>query len=117
MSEPEITGESRNPDGTFKEGVSGNPAGKPKGSLSITAEIKKKLEEVPEGQKKTYLQLLISRIMKDAIQDGDGQMISKIWAYVDGMPKESKDITSGGKPIPILNVFSDQRDEKDSEVK
>lgn len=114
MSDTENTDKEQKP-WLFKKGESGNPDGRPKGSgISITTEIKRKLEEVPEGQKKTYLQLLISRIMKDAIQDGDGQMISKIWAYVDGMPKESKDITSGGKPIPILNVFPNNGDKEDS---
>ncbi len=37
-------GDSRNPDGTFKKGVSGNPGGKLPG-VSITAAIKRKLEE------------------------------------------------------------------------
>jgi hypothetical protein len=66
-----------------------NREGRPKGSFSITSEIKKKLEEVPEGQKKSYLLLLIDRIMKQAIIDGDSRMIEKIWAYIDGMPKQS----------------------------
>lgn len=87
----------------FKKGESGNPDGRPKGSgISITTEIKKKLEEVPEGQKATYLELLINRIFKQAIQDGDQQMIKNIWNYVDGMPQQKTDVTSGGKPIPLL---------------
>ena len=71
----------------FMPGESGNPNGRPKGSgISITTEIKKKLAEVPEGKKSTYLELLIKRIFKQAIQDGDQQMIKNIWNYVDGMP-------------------------------
>jgi len=74
--------------------IQGNPGGgRPKGSgISITTEIKKKLEETPDGQKATYLQLLINRILKQAIQDGDQQMIKNVWNYVDGMPKQSTDI-------------------------
>ena|SRR3990167_10020696 len=70
--------------------VPGNPGGgRPPGSgLSITTEVKKKLAEVPAGQKATYLSLLINRIMKQAIQDGDQQMITRIWNYVDGMPTQ-----------------------------
>jgi len=83
----------------FKPGQSGNPAGRPPGSVSITTEIKKKLDEVPEGQKKTYLELLINRILKQAVVDGDVQMAKTIWSYVDGMPKQSTDITSGGEKI------------------
>ncbi len=37
----------------FKKGESGNPNGRPKGTISITTEIKKKLEQIPKGQKKT----------------------------------------------------------------
>ena len=71
----------------FMPGVSGNPNGRPKGSgISITTEIKRKLAEVPEGQKATYLQLLINRILKQAIQDGDSRMIELIWKYTDGSP-------------------------------
>lgn len=99
--------------------VEGNPGGgRPKGSgISITTEIKKKLEEIPEGQKATYLELLINRIMKQAIQNGDQQMIKNIWNYIDGMPKQFTDITSGGKPIPILgHVHPDSSDQQAGEA-
>ena len=76
----------------FKKGESGNPEGRPKGSLSITGEIKKKLEEIPENQKKTYLEILITKILKKAIVDEDQQMIKNIWNYVDGLPKGTLDI-------------------------
>lgn len=75
----------------FEPGQSGNPKGRPPGSVSITAEIKKKLQEIPEGQQKSYLELLINRILKQAVVDGNEQMIKQIWSYVDGAPKTSKD--------------------------
>jgi len=93
----------------WKEGQSGNPLGRPVGSgISITTEIKKKLAEVPEGQKATYLQLLINRIMKQAIQDGDERMISRIWAYIDGMPKIFQEVTGrDGQPL-IVEIIEDK---------
>jgi len=92
--------------------IEGNPGGgRPKGSgISITTEIKKKLEEYPEGQKSTYLQLLINRILKQAIQDGDQQMIKQMWNYIDGMPKQSTDLTSDGEKIEGLVIIKDKDD-------
>ena len=67
-----------------------NREGRPKGSgLSITTEIRRKLLELPENQRKSYLELLVDRIMKQAIVDGDTRLIDRIWAYIDGMPKQS----------------------------
>lgn len=93
----EKTVEKQKPDHLFKPGQSGNPNGRPKGAgISITTEIKKKLQEVPPGQKATYLELLLQRIMKQAITDGDAAMVKQIWNYVDGMPKQNMTIEGDG---------------------
>jgi hypothetical protein len=55
-------------------------------TISITAEIKKKLHEIPEGQQKTYLELLVNRIIKQAVVDGNDEMIIMIWNYLDSPP-------------------------------
>lgn len=80
----------RDEKGRFVEGVSGNPqgGGRPAGSVSITMAIKNKLMEIPEGKKKTYLALLIDRILVKAIAEGDPQTIKLIWNYIDSLPKE-----------------------------
>lgn len=83
----------------WKKGQSGNPAGRPVGSISITSMIKKKLEEVPDGQKKTYLEILVSKILQRAIVEGDPQMIKTIWSYTDGQPRQGIDIVSEDKEI------------------
>lgn len=92
----------RDEHGRLLPGNTANPNGRPKGSLSITAEIKKKLEEIPEGQKRTYLELLVSRIIKQAIVDGDQQTIKQIWNYVDGMPRQNIGLDGGEDFSKIL---------------
>ena len=88
----------------FKKGVSGNPKGKPKGALSITKRIREELEKKPEGEDKlTYLDLLVKRVLATAIKKGDIQMLKTIWNYMDGMPREKMDITTGGKKIDFTN--------------
>jgi hypothetical protein len=60
MEEPVSSGEIRNPDGTFKKGISGNPLGKPKGTFSIKTKIIKRLEENPE-QLDEVIQYLLNK--------------------------------------------------------
>lgn len=76
--------------GRFVEGNSGGP-GRPEGSISVVEALKRALAECPEGEKKTYLELLIKRILKKGIADGDVAMIKDIINRVDGMPKQSID--------------------------
>jgi len=79
----------------FKPGAewNGNSDGRPVGSgtagISITTELKKKLMECPEGEnKRTYLQLIILKILAKALKDGDTQILKSVWAYIDGLPKQ-----------------------------
>ncbi len=46
-------GDNRNPDGTFKEGVSGNPGGRPTNSMK--SYVAKKLAELDEEGKEEWL--------------------------------------------------------------
>jgi len=83
--EPESTGEIRNPDGTFKKGVSGNPAGRPAGSVSIKDKIRQHLENNPE---------VVEDIVAHFVKDNRELM----WQMLEGRP--AQDVTSGGQPLP-----------------
>lgn len=104
--------------GGFKKGQSGNPNGRPKGSPSIIARIKKELAKIPSGQKITYLEILVKMILKKAIVDGDKEMIKLIWNYVDGMPKQALEhIGDEDKPVSILYVPAKRRVKREKEAK
>lgn len=90
----------------FKPGQSGNPAGRPKGSVSITTEIKKRLEEMsPDGQR-TALQVLVENIIQDAL-DNNNEMRKLIWNYVDGQP--SQKVEQSGGTINLNIELSDEQ--------
>jgi len=90
----ENTSPIRDKRGHYLKGHSGNPKGKPKGSISITAMIKAMLGVTPEESKVTYAESLIKSILKKAIIEGDATMQKAIWAYIDGLPKENIGITN-----------------------
>ncbi len=110
LEKPEDTGSIRNPDGTFKKGRSGNPAGKPKGSVSITEAIRRKLEEEyfniknPE-EKKTYLEKIIETIFHNALEAKDARTLKDIWSYIDGQPKATLDIGADKEGLAELTEF------------
>lgn len=81
MEEPAKAGESRNDKGQFVPGVSGNPAGKPPGTISIVAKIKKKFEEDPE-----YFDEWVNELLKDA---GNRKAIME---QIDGKPRQTVDM-------------------------
>ena len=65
-------------------------------TISITTEIKKKLHEIPDGQQKTYLELLVSRIIKQAVVDGNEEMIMLIWSHINTPPGPEENQPFGG---------------------
>jgi len=100
--------------GNFAKGNPGGP-GRPKGSLSLIGLLKKHLEEVPEGEKKTRAELFIEKNLKDAMR-GDPTTKKLVWNYIEGLPQGKLDVTSGGKPLPILgDVQKDNGDGQDNQ--
>lgn len=76
----------------FKPGQSGNPEGKPKGALSITSAMRKRLDEevtLDSGEKKKYLDLLVAKTFDLILREGDSSLLKELWHYIDGMPAQS----------------------------
>ncbi len=86
----------------FKPGQSGNPSGRPKGTLKDY--VRQKIAKMTEEEKEDFLKKMNAEL---------------IWQMAEGRPQN--DITSGGEKIviPILNVIptnnSDKQDNIDDE--
>jgi len=100
----------------FKSGEewNGNKDGRPKGSVSIVTAIKKKLEEehpdsTPE-EKKLWLDMVVQKIFAKGLE-GDVSMLKDMINRVDGMPKESVDLTSKGEKIGGFNFIRPNEDD------
>lgn len=92
-NEPEKQEIIRNEDGTFPKGVSGNPKGRPKGK-TLKEYQADKFRSMTDEQKEQW-------IIDNKISGIDA------WRMAEGNPATNADIdlTSGGKPLPILNAL------------
>lgn len=87
---------NRNPDGTFPEGVSGNPKGRPPKGYSITEMMKEMLSSKPEVK-----EAIGKSILKKALE-GDVTAMRMLWQYMDGMPLNKTELT--GKDGESLSI-------------
>ena len=96
-------------DTQFKEGQSGNPAGRPPKGYSITETIREMMAEKPEIKR-----ALGTKVIEAALK-GDLTAIKLVWAYMDGQPMQPTEVTVKEKPIPILpDVPTDERTEENT---
>lgn len=97
----------RNPNGTFPKGVSGHP-GKTPGTKHLTTKVREALEKISEDKGETYEVLLVKKVLHKAIVEGDGKMITLIWNYLDGTPRQSLDISGA-----VASIGLDEKKYKD----
>ena len=80
-------------DTQFKPGQSGNPAGRPKGSLSLVTKLKQKLEAALEGDA-TLADKILDAYILDALDKRDGVAIRDMMDRTDGKPTNRHEIES-----------------------
>lgn len=83
----------------FPPGVSGNPAGKPKGTQHLTTKLWAALQQKVKGTEDTFADKLVQRILNDAIVKGNTTLITTILNRIDGALLQGIDITSNGESI------------------
>ena len=96
----------RNPDGTFIAGVSGNPAGRPKGKKNVITELKQDLEiAIRQNLSKENVEAVVASMLAEALNGnvGAGKLI------LDKVMSNAKDLDdaqdhSGGLRIVIENA-------------
>jgi hypothetical protein len=96
----------------WKKGECPNPNGRPKGQrnyATIYREALMKIAELnkitPEDLEDDIIKMAISKARK-----GDPIFYKDVMDRIHGKPVQPTDLTSGGKPIPILHVHRDTGD-------
>ena len=88
----------------FPPGVSGNPKGRPKDSISLTSAIKRRLRELTPDGKREAIEMLADNIIQDALDSSDN-MRKLICNYIDGLPKQSIELEGKGEiPIRVISI-------------
>lgn len=103
----DIKGLKRDENGRFIPGTCGGN-GRPKGSVSLLEILKAQLKKKPKGERRTYAQLIIQKILEQAIRGNETQ-IRLIWNYLHGLPKES--IESSGDVVFRVERMNEGKDE------
>ena len=108
MSAIEEVGE-RNPDGTFKKGVSGNPNGRPKGKKNQITELKQDLEiAIRQNMTPARVSQVVNAMFQAALEGnvGAGKLILDKCISNAKEAEEEKE-SSGGLRIIIENANLD----------
>jgi len=88
--------------------VKGGPPGpgRPPGSLSLLTILKSALEEIPEGEKRSYAEKMIRLYRDDTIEKNDGTAIRDMIDRIDGKALQKVSVTNE-KDTEWLELFKE----------
>lgn len=69
-----------------------NSTGLNRGSKWLTRRLEEALRETAKGSKEPQYELLIKRVLSNAIVKGDQRAAEHIWNRLEGAPKETKEV-------------------------
>ena len=92
----------------WPKGQSGNPAGRPKGSVSIMTHVRRLLANLGPDEKEEAENLAVS-LIKLASQ-GNAVLMKELLARLDGPVRQEVDITSGGEALAVYIMTEEQLD-------
>ena len=101
MSNPAKQEKNRNEDGTFKQGKSGNPNGRPKKGLAI-ADILNELGDKEVSENKTQREAILSKVYDQAM-GGDLNATKFIADRTEGTSVQRMAVTSH-EPIQVMRI-------------
>jgi hypothetical protein len=85
----------------YKKGQSGNPTGRAKG-ISLKEYVKMKFATMTDDEREDFI---------------NGMDKVDLFKMAEGMPQTNTDITTGGKPFPIMKLNDVHRDNSNPEDK
>ena len=77
-----------------------NPEGRPKGSFSLVTLLREEIQKAPEGQKQTYAEAFLKKMLHKAIIEGDHASQRLIMNYLEGLPIMK--IGGDGTPVRVI---------------
>jgi hypothetical protein len=87
--------------------------GRPKGSVSITNEIKKILKSKDENSRKSVAEILAAQILRQAMK-GNPVCIKEIFERIDGkVPNKTENVVKDGGPVTMTIVYDDAEKKND----
>ena len=101
----------------FMPGQSGNPSGRPKGSLNFSTLFKKAIRKIAKEKKLNIKDPETQLVVKAIIEGlkGNYNYYKDIMDRRYGKAKESLDITTGSKPFSLLSNLKDDNNNSNQE--